>query len=52
MPINGVAIQYKTVINKMAPKVGCFACFHHHRLVTMSVHTHAHHYPLFESETK
>ena len=36
----------------MAPEVHCFAGFCHHRLVTTSAHTHAYHYPLFESEMK
>ena len=36
----------------MGPKVGCFAGFCHHRLMTMSAQTHAYHYPLFESGTK
>ena len=33
-------------------KVGCFAGFCHHRVSTMSPHTHAYQYPLFESGTK
>ena len=36
----------------MGPKVGCFAGFCHYRLMTMSAHTHAYHYPLVESGTK
>ena len=36
----------------MVPKVGCFAGFCHHCLMTMSVHTHAYHYPLVESGMK
>ena len=34
------------------PKLDCFASLCHHRLVTMSVHMHPYHYPLFESGTK
>ena len=40
------------VIKETGPKVGCFALFCHHRLVTMSVRTHVHHYLLFESGMK
>ena len=40
----------KHVIKEMGPKVGCFAGFCHHRL--MSAHMLAYHYPLFESGTK
>ena len=36
----------------MGSKVGCFAVFCHRRLMTMSVHMHVYHYPLFESGTK
>ena len=36
----------------MGPKVGYFAGFCHHRLTTMSVHTHAYRYPLVASGTK
>ena len=41
-----------TVIKDMGPKVGCFAGFCHHRLMTTGVHTHAYHYPLDESGMK
>ena len=37
---------------KMSSKVGCFAGFYHHRLVTIIAHTYACCYLLFESETK
>ena len=40
------------VIKETGPKVGCFALFCHYCLVTMSVHTHTYHYPLFESGMK
>ena len=33
-------------------KVSCFAGFCHHRLTTMSAHTHAYRYPLVESGMK
>ena len=36
----------------MGPKVGCFAGFCHHHLMTMSMHMHAYCYLLFESGTK
>ena len=36
----------------MGPKVGYFAGFWHHRLVTMWAHTRAYHYLLFESGMK
>ena len=36
----------------MVPKVNHFAGICHHCLVAMSAHTHAYHYPLFESGTK
>ena len=42
----------KHVIKETGPKVGCFADFCHHRLMTMSAHTHEYRYPLFESGTK
>ena len=48
--MNGIANQYKNyVTNEMVPKVGCFAGFCHHHLVTMSAHTHVYRRPLFES---
>ena len=40
---------YKTCY-KTSSKVGCFAGFCHHRVTTMSAHTHAYFYPLFESD--
>ena len=36
----------------MGLKVGCFAGFCLHRLMTMSAHTHAYCYPLLESGIK
>ena len=39
----------KHAIKETGPKVGCFAGFCHHYLTTMSAHTQAYHYPLFES---
>ena len=36
----------------MGSKVGCFAGFCHHPVMTTSAHTHAYRYPLFESGTK
>ena len=48
--MNGIANQHKTIVaNKTAPKVSCFAGFCHHCLITMSAHTLAYCYPLFES---
>ena len=41
----------KHVIKEMYPKVGCFANFCDHRLMTMSVHMNVYHCPLFESGT-
>ena len=43
---------WKHVIKEIVPKVGCFAGFYHHRFMTMSAHTHAYRYPLFESGMK
>ena len=37
---------------KRARKFGCFTGFCHHRLTTMSAHTHAYRYPLVESRRK
>ena len=37
----------KHVIKGMGPKVGCFTNLCHHHLITMSVHMHVYHYPLF-----
>ena len=42
----------KHVINKMAPRVGCFAGFCHHCLMTTDVHTRANRYPLLECGMK
>ena len=42
----------ETFTKETGTKVGCFAGFCHHRLMTMSAHMHAYHYPLFESGTK
>ena len=39
---------YKHVMKETGSKVGCFAGFYHHHLMTMSTHTHAYPYPLFE----
>ena len=39
-------------MKETCPKVGRFAGFYHHHLETISAHTHAHYYPLFESEIK
>ena len=36
----------------MGPKVGCFAGFCHHRLMTVSMHIHMYCYPLFKSGMK
>jgi len=36
----------------MGLKVGCLAGFFHHHVTTMSVHTHAYCYLLYESGTK
>ena len=47
------ANQYKKrVIKEMGLKLGCFTGFYHHPVTTMSAHTHAHRYPLFEIGTK
>ena len=40
---------HKHVIKETGSKVGLVAGFCHHHLMTMSAHTHAYHYPLFES---
>ena len=48
-PVNGIAIHY---MKEMGPKVGSFASFCHHRLMTVSVHMHAYRYPFFESGMK
>ena len=42
----------KCVTKEMVLNVGCLAGFLHYCLMTTSAHTHAHHYPLFESGTK
>ena len=42
----------KHTIKETGPKVGCFAGFCHHCLMTMSAQMHAYHYPLFESGMK
>ena len=53
MVMNGITIQYrKHVIKETGPKVGCFADFYHHCLMTMSAQMHAYSYPLFESGMK
>ena len=39
-------------MKETGPKVGCFAGFRHHHTATMSVHTHAYSYTLFESGIK
>ena len=39
-------------MKETGPKVGCFAGFCHHRLMTMSAHIHAYHCPLVESGMK
>ena len=48
----GFLANIKTFIKEMGSKVGCFAGFYHHPVTTISVHTHAYCYPLFESGTK
>ena len=40
------------VIKETGSKVGCFAGFCQHRVMTMSAHTHVYRYPLFESGTE
>ena len=35
--VNGIAIQYKHIILEADTKVGCFARFCHHHLMTMSL---------------
>ena len=39
-------------MKETGPKVGCFAGFCHHRLMTMSAYTHVYRYPLVVGETK
>ena len=56
--MNGIVNQYIKICyerngpKEMDPKVGCFAGFWHHRLVTMYAHTCAYRYLLFESGMK
>ena len=52
MPMSRITDQYKNVVKEMSSKIGCLPGFIYHHLVIMSAHTHAHHYPLFESGTK
>jgi len=40
------------VVSEMGLKVGCFAGFYHHHVITTTMHTHVYHYPLYESGTK
>ena len=42
----------KHVIKEIGLKVGCLVGFCHHRLTTMSAHTHAYRYTLVESGMK
>ena len=47
------AKQYKNMVyKKTGLKVGCFAGFCRHPVMTTSAHTYAYRYPLFESGTK
>ena len=48
----GLLFNIEHVVKEKGPKVCCFAGFFHHRLTTMSAHTHAYHYPLVESGTE
>ena len=48
----GLLFNIETCIKEAGPIVGCFAGFCHHCLTTMSAHTYAYHYPLFESGMK
>ena len=51
--LNGITIHYRNMLQKKrARKFGCFTGFCHHRLTTMSAHTHAYRYPLVESGRK
>ena len=53
MSMNGIANQYKKCfMKKTGLKVGCFADFCHHHLHTMSAHSLAYRYRLFESGIK
>ena len=48
----GLLVNIQTCYRKTGPKVGCFADFCHHHLMTMSTHMYAYCYPLFESGMK
>ena len=50
--MNGIVNQCKHFTKETDPKVGCFAGFCHHCLVTMGTHTYVYHYPLFKSGIK
>ena len=50
--MNRFVNKYKNVVKEASPKAGCLAGFWHHRVTTMSLHTHAYHCPLFESGSK
>ena len=45
----GLLFNLETCYKEISPKVGCFAGFCHHYLMTMSVLKHVYHYPLLES---
>ena len=38
--MNEIAFQFRNMLQKTGLKVGCFAGFCYHRLMTMSVHMH------------
>ena len=44
----GLLFIIETCYKETGPKGGCFASFCHHRLMTMSAHMHAYHYPLVD----
>ena len=48
----GLLFNVETCYKRNRHKNWLFAGFYHHCLMTMSVHMHAYHYPLFESGTK
>ena len=48
----GLLTNIKHVTKETGPKVGCFAGFCHHCLVTTSAHMHVYSNPLFESGMK
>ena len=51
--MSGITFQYRNMfIKETGIKVSCFVGFCDHHLMTMSAHTHAYHYTLFESGTK